>query len=159
VSQESTIPNAGLGVFTTIEKKPGDSLGNGDVAFPILELDFYNQQNAEKEDDFSDDPFEDYVWDGITMGMGMEIEEGESVNTLWPGLDCVINSLIPLENVQRAFPRHNSHGDPLPYMPHRARHPAAGSMTTYRSAITLVKREIPAGGELFKVCSVCGIIV
>lgn len=122
------------------------------MAFPALEIYFYNRHRGNV-----DDPFEDYQWDGATMGMGMEVEEGAKVETIWPGLDCVINSLIPLENVNRAFPRHNSHGDFLPYMPHRAKHPGAGSITPYRSATTLVKRDIPAGGELFKVSLSFGI--
>ena len=120
------------------------------MAFPLLDLAFYNEQMGHGVYAQHFDPFIDYIWDGNTMGMGMEVEESRTVTTLWPGLDCVINSLIPLINVHRAFPRHNSHGDPLPYMPHRAKHPAAGSITTYRSATTKAKRDIPAGGELFK---------
>jgi len=33
---ESTIPHAGLGIFTAIEKKPDETISNGDVAFPII---------------------------------------------------------------------------------------------------------------------------
>ena len=83
------------------------------------------------------------------MGMGRESTNAE-VTTLWPGLDCAINSLIPLENVHRAFPLHSSHGDDLPYLPHRSVDPGAGAMTTYRAAQTIVKKAIPSGGELFK---------
>ena len=96
-------------------------------------------------------PFDDYVWDGVTMGMGKEIEDGGDLTALWPGIDCVINCLIPLENVARAFPKHTSHGDQLPYMPHRARDPGSGAITTYRSGETYVTRPVPVGGELFKV--------
>lgn len=156
--KESTIPNAGVGVFTAVPKENGDTIGNGDVVFPLLELPWYNgveQLGLEYYEDYYD-PFEDYVWDGITMGMGMESDAGfDAVTALWPGLDCAINCLIPLENVHRSFPQHNSHGDDLPYMPHRARDPGAGAVTTYRSAIqTVVKRDVPAGGELFKVSTV-----
>lgn len=122
-------------------------MGNGDVVFPLLDIPAYNAFAP-----IQVDPFENYVWDGTTMGMGKEVaEETGTVTTLWPGLDCAINCLIPLENVYRAFPQHNSHGDPLPYMPHRARDPGAGAITTYRSGRTVVKRDVPAGGELFKV--------
>eukprot|EP00339_Tiarina_fusa_P007328 CAMPEP_0117075162 /NCGR_PEP_ID=MMETSP0472-20121206/52993_1 /TAXON_ID=693140 ORGANISM="Tiarina fusus, Strain LIS" /NCGR_SAMPLE_ID=MMETSP0472 /ASSEMBLY_ACC=CAM_ASM_000603 /LENGTH=84 /DNA_ID=CAMNT_0004800557 /DNA_START=16 /DNA_END=266 /DNA_ORIENTATION=+ len=39
---DSTIPFAGLGIFTTVEKKVGDTVGNGDICFPLLELDWHN---------------------------------------------------------------------------------------------------------------------
>jgi hypothetical protein len=35
---ESTIPHAGYGVFSAIELKPNDMIGNGDVAFALLDL-------------------------------------------------------------------------------------------------------------------------
>ena len=97
-----------------------------------------------------DNDFADYVWDGTTMGMGREID-GPDNKALWPGLDCSINCLLPLENVEVAFPQHLSHGDHLPYMPHRKKDPGAGAITTYRDGKTHVSRDIPSGGELFKV--------
>ena len=33
---ESTIPGAGLGIFTTTEKQPGDTVGSGDVCLPNI---------------------------------------------------------------------------------------------------------------------------
>ena len=58
---ESTIPNAGLGVFSTVEKKVGDNVGNGDVCFPLIELDWHNGYVFDSNPYFN--PFEDYVWD------------------------------------------------------------------------------------------------
>ena len=142
---ESTIPNAGLGVFSTVEKKVGDNVGNGDVCFPLIELDWHNGYVFDSNPYFN--PFEDYVWDGKTMGMGKECDE--VVTALWPGLDCAINCNIPLENVKRSFPKHPSHGTPL-NLPHRSKDPGAGAITPYRSAKTTVTRHVPAGGELFK---------
>lgn len=151
----STIPNAGLGVYSGVQKLVGDEVGNGDLAFPLLELDWhhnYAMDPGNPDFDFFD-PFSNYVWDGATMGMGMETGEQGEMTALWPGMDCAINCMIPLENVKRAFPRHNSHQDTElnDYMPHRSKDPAAGAVTTYRSGNTIVTREIPAGGELFKV--------
>jgi hypothetical protein len=34
----STIPGAGYGVFSATEKKPGDTIGNGDVAFALVDV-------------------------------------------------------------------------------------------------------------------------
>ena len=33
---ESTIPGAGLGIFTAAEKHPGDAVGYGDVCIPVV---------------------------------------------------------------------------------------------------------------------------
>ncbi len=134
-----------------MEKQIGDKIGNGDPSFPLLRLTWNNEQTPRDENRSLVDPFEDYVWDGFRMGMGNEVEEGGMVTTLWPGLDCIVNSHMPLQNLGHTFPQHNSHGDYLPYMPHRGRDPAAGAITTYRSAQTLVKKHVPPGGELFKV--------
>ena len=58
---ESTIPNAGLGIFTAIAKEEGDTVGNGDVCIPLLDMSWHNG------DDFFN-PFADYVWAGEVMG-------------------------------------------------------------------------------------------
>lgn len=63
---ESTIPNAGLGIFSAVERKPGDSVGHGDICIPILDLNNYHGHVW--------NPFNDYVWAGEVMGMKLEIE-------------------------------------------------------------------------------------
>lgn len=63
---ESTIPKAGLGIFSAIERKPGDIVGSGDVCLPLFD------PKSHHGDPFN--PFEDYVWLGEDMGMKMEIE-------------------------------------------------------------------------------------
>jgi hypothetical protein len=35
---QSTIPHAGLGIFTGIPRAPGDTLGSGDVLIPVVDL-------------------------------------------------------------------------------------------------------------------------
>jgi hypothetical protein len=63
---ESTIPNGGLGIFSAIERNPGDVLGAGDVCLPLYD------PKSHHDDTFN--PFEDYVWLGEDMGMKMETE-------------------------------------------------------------------------------------
>mmetsp|Transcript_27705 Transcript_27705/g.67436 ORF Transcript_27705/g.67436 Transcript_27705/m.67436 type:complete len:101 (+) Transcript_27705:191-493(+) len=41
---ESTIPIAGLGVFSVIERNPGDIVGYGDRCIPILDLNDYTKR-------------------------------------------------------------------------------------------------------------------
>ena len=63
---QSTIPEAGLGVFTGISRNPGDIIGAGDVCIPLLDPGLYHDNLF--------DPFDDYVWMGEDMGMKMEME-------------------------------------------------------------------------------------
>lgn len=55
---QSTIPNAGLGIFSGIELHAGDSVGHGDVSIPIF--------------NFTPDEIYDYIWAGEVMGMKLE---------------------------------------------------------------------------------------
>eukprot|EP00980_Cylindrotheca_fusiformis_P003665 scaffold818_cov136-Cylindrotheca_fusiformis.AAC.31 len=132
---ESTIPNAGLGIFSAVELNPGDSVGDGDVCIPILDL------NNHHSDPFN--PFTDYVWAGEVMGMKLEVESGDT-EALCPGLDCAINCNLALINVAKATPVYDDGGL------HRAAHAGAGAITPYHNGTTLVTRKVPAGGELFK---------
>ena len=135
---ESTLPNAGLGIFTTVSKEKGDAIGNGDVALPFIDFWFNNDQ---KGGFFY--PFSDYVWNGNEMGMSTEVDS-DDVETYWPGLDCMVNCNLALLNVAKAEPIYDEGGL------HRSTHPGAGAISPYHNGTTFVKRHIPAGGELFK---------
>ena len=133
----STIPNAGLGIFTAVELNVGDKVGHGDVCFPIVELKIHHPETF--------NPFDDYIWAGEVMGMIMEAGPSSDVEALCPGLDCAINSLLPLINVGKALPEHDNYAGL-----HRSKYPGAGAITPYHNGTTLVQRRIPPGGELFK---------
>eukprot|EP00980_Cylindrotheca_fusiformis_P003682 scaffold818_cov136-Cylindrotheca_fusiformis.AAC.48 len=132
---QSTIPNAGLGIFSAIERQPGDGIGEGDVCLPLFD------PNSHHGEPFN--PFEDYVWLGEDMGMHMEIDS--VVTAFCPGLDCAINCNLALVNVDKSDLTFDTVGL------HRALHPGAGANTPYHNATTKATRKIPAGGELFKV--------
>jgi hypothetical protein len=133
---ESTIPGAGLGIFSGVTKHAGDSVGNGDVCIPFLNIYWHN----DNEFFF---PMSDYVWDGNFMGMQMEGKE-DDINAYWPGLDCAVNCHLALLNVEKATPKYDEGGL------HRGIHPGAGAISPYHNGTTLVSRTIPEGGELFK---------
>ena len=135
---ESTIPNAGMGIFSRIERKVGDLVGDGDVAIPILDLSLHM---SEKEPYFN--PTGNYLWDGTNMGMGTEVWS-EDVNAYWPGINCAVNCFAPLINLEHSTPIYDS------AKVHRHRHPGAGAFTPYHLGISSVSYPIPAGGELFK---------
>jgi hypothetical protein len=133
---ESTIPNAGLGIFTSISKEKGETVGNGDICLPFIDIHWHN-------DDGFFYPFADYVWDGKFMGMNQEVGTYD-VEAYWPGLDCAVNCNLALLNVVKAVPEYDEAGT------HRTEHPGAGAFTPYHKGTTEVRRSIPPGGELFK---------
>jgi hypothetical protein len=132
---ESTIPGAGLGIFSGVERNVGDEVGDGDVCIPIMELDWHHKGTF--------NPFNDYVWAGEVMGMKMEVGSSD-IEALCPGLDCAINCNLALINVGKATPVYDEAGL------HRSRDPGAGGITPYHNGTTKVTRKIPPGGELFK---------
>jgi hypothetical protein len=131
----STIPNAGLGIFSAIELNPGDIVGEGDVCIPITQLYEHHKDPH--------NPFKDYVWAGEVMGMKLEVE-GFDMEAFCPGLDAAINCNLALTNVEKANPVFDD------ARLHRQSHPGAGAITPYHNGTTRVERRIPAGGELFK---------
>lgn len=137
----STIPGAGLGIFTSIDRANGTVIGTSDVTIPIIDLFWHH---TEEEDDLFFWILSEYVWDGKKM-CGMHAEtELENIDAYVPGLDCAINCHLGLINVDRTLPEYDT------TLPHRAQHHGAGSMTPYWSSETVATVSIPAGSELFK---------
>jgi hypothetical protein len=146
----STIPHAGLGIFTTVPKSKGDLIGQGDVFLPLFEMDWHNDKGKKAPSGNETayvtyfNPFSDYVWTGESMGMSTEVESTD-VHAMCPGLDAAINCNLALLNVGKALPVWDDGGL------HRSRDPGAGALTPYHNGTTpILYRDIPAGGELFK---------
>ena len=77
--------------------------------------------------------------------MGMTAEtDSDDVEAYCPGLDCAVNCNPALLNVAKSTPMHDEAGL------HRSKDPGSGARSPYHNGTTLVTREIPAGGELFK---------
>ena len=133
---ESTIPNAGLGIFSTVQRRKGEKVGNGDKAIPLVDIYWHNDPGFYY-------PMADYIWNGNVMGMTEEVEK-DDIDAYWPGLDCMINCNLALINVEKAIPKYDEAGF------HRSTHPGAGAISYYNNGTTEVIRDVPAGGELFK---------
>lgn len=145
---ESTIPNAGLGIFTGAAKEIGDTLGNGDKAIPLVDMNWHGGSYDIDADDIEStdffNPTQNYVWHGIGMGMDHETESKNDITAFWPGIDAMINCNLGLLNVIKSTPIYDEAGL------HRNLHPGAGGITPYDGVPSNVIRSIPAGGELFK---------
>jgi hypothetical protein len=119
---ESTIPNAGLGIFTATAKKPLDPIGSGDVCIPNIDINYHNPLPVF-------DPFQAYYWKGSSMGMSRESHSND-VEAFCPGVDSAINCNLALINTHKSHPTY----DYAQF--HRSRNPGAGALTPYHNGTT-----------------------
>jgi hypothetical protein len=134
---ESTIPGAGLGIFVGHDMAPGDAVGPGDIAIPIVDVSWH----LDTRDYFS--PFADYQWEGGVMGMAQDTDDAD-IEAFCPGLDCAINCHLALINVGKSVPLWDEAGL------HRYTSPGTGAISPYHNGTTRVLEFVPKGGELFK---------
>jgi len=90
----STLPNAGLGVFTAIPRSVNSTIPS-DLCIPFTNIDEYDEFNV----------FKDYYWAGRSMGMQDQDE------ALCYGMDCLVNCHLPLINVAKAQPTYMDRQD------------------------------------------------
>lgn len=133
----STIPGAGLGIFTAVQLEEDDELP-GDVILPSIDSRGYSRRNF-----FA--PFVDFQWRASVLGMEMETFNDDDIGAFCPGIDALVNCHFLLNNVHRGdFQYDDGIGG------HRSKSPSAGSMTPFNNASTVVSSRIRAGGEFFK---------
>ena len=131
---KSTIPGAGLGIFSGVDRQPGEIIGNGDVMIPVpdiwLHLRALGDEFENRDDYFHINPLADFVWLGTELGMQREssytiIGETEYIWGYAPGLDAAINCHQGLNNVEKGAPDFSVVGL------HRSKDPGAGAFTPY----------------------------
>ena len=146
---ESTIPGAGLGAFTGIDRQPGDIIGRGEVMVPIYDVSYHLQALGPKIAKRSDwdylDPTRDYVWYGADLGMQYETAHPQDhVSGIAYGLDAAINCHLALYNADKEYTSYD-----FAHL-HRSLDPGIGAFTPYHNASTFAARTLVAGSELFK---------
>ena len=136
----STIPNAGLGVFSTRPLQKGQFVdAPTDLCIPIMD-----QAWHVGPDDFFW-TLSEYVWNGDAMGMEVESEFPDGVKAFCVGaMDSATNCNPALINVGTSEPYWDTANL------HRSTDVGAGAFSQYRGGETPVKMDVPAGGELFK---------
>ena len=95
----STIPDAGLGIFTTVQLKPNELIGYGDMVIPLPRI-----------PSSLPNPFEDYSWNGRVYRGGWD--------AFAPGLQSLTNSHLALLNVQQVKPASNVFPDAVDSTPY-----------------------------------------
>ena len=140
---ESSIPGAGLGLYTAHSIAAGSKVGSfpddprsaavTDLCFALVEFEELGQETI----------VSDYWWDSGMMGTEVE---GEEVASLCPGFGMVLNGHMLYAGVEIGFPTKDDGGL------HRATSPGAGAITHYHDTNGTAKFDIPAGSELFIDC-------
>ena len=133
----STIPGAGLGMFAGKDYREGETVMEGDLVIPLIEMKWHNPES----DWFL---WNDYDWNSDEFfGMTEETEDENMVKGASPGVGAAINCILPLVNLQSSQTRLDSAGL------HRAKDPGAGAITPYHDRQGHASQDIPAGQELF----------
>lgn len=144
---QSTVPNAGLGIFTTVGREVGDFVGDGDVVLPVVDLWYHISAHGESFAAHFLDPTADYVWFGPELGIFESAHcysTTEHMVAFASGLDAAINCNLALNNVDKTLPEYDLN------QLHRSTDPGTGAFTPYHKVRTYVTHPIPPGGELFK---------
>jgi len=136
---KSTIPNAGLGVFTAVDIEMNEFIGYGDPAIPIVDIDFHNDASAVKEDYHW--LLDDYTWKSAAAGPDMQ-QEADKTSAYISGFGALPNCHMRLKNIRETFNEYDTAGVT------RA-DPGIGAFTGYHSRRTYSTTSIDAGQELF----------
>ncbi|KAL7514953.1 hypothetical protein ACHAXN_012227 [Cyclotella atomus] len=132
---QSTIPNAGLGIFTGIPLQPNQSIAEPDLIVPITDV----QWNAAEDLDFHF-LWTDYSWMTSEVGMETDMHDGSA---LVIGTGCMPNCNYALINAYEGKPSYNH------VNLHRSKDPGVSGFTGFHNQKMIALESIPAGGEIF----------
>jgi hypothetical protein len=128
---QSSIPNAGIGIFTASDLAEGAFVGEPEMLVPLTDIMFQNHWLID-----------DVQWDtGLDPRLYFESHHANSI--YYPGFGAQINCHMGLNNVDHTLPTYNSAGY------HRAQDPGAGGFTNWHGMGNKVLRDTKAGEELF----------
>ncbi|KAL9182949.1 hypothetical protein ACHAXT_004228 [Thalassiosira profunda] len=141
---ESTIPNAGLGVFAGTSFKENEMIGRvGDAAFPTVDHDWHNSPASgglsKHEGDYHW-PLTNYDWNAPDIGMDSEAED---VSVTVTGFGAAPNCHFRLLNVHEHEATYDNAGVD------RYTDPGAGASTPWFNRSSTAVRDIEAGSELY----------
>lgn len=141
---ESTIPNAGLGMFTGVPVEEGQLLGRvGDAAFATVDQDWHMSPATGMISKHSGDyhwPLTNYDWNAPDIGLG---DEAEDVSVTVNGFGAAPNCHFSLLNVDEHAATYDAAGL------NRYTSPGAGAITPYWNRTSTAMRDIAAGSELY----------
>jgi len=135
---ESTIPNAGMGMFTAVDLPKGALVGSPDVAVPVIDPNWHNRAHYQHDDYHF--LYENYFWSARSMRM---VDIADSVGVMSHGFGALANSHQGLMNLDEGVPRFDGGGL------HRSRDVGAGQFSPYHDREVRTTGAVPTGSELF----------
>ncbi|GKY97920.1 hypothetical protein MPSEU_000750000 [Mayamaea pseudoterrestris] len=135
----STIPGAGLGMFSGKNYKENDFLTSGDLLVPLIDLQAHNG-----DIDIHDLVLQSYYWLTYSMPAFMQSEASHTL-AFSPGAGAALNCFFPLINTQ-AWEEETLFGQEGL---HRSNDPGVGAFSPYYNRTTYATRDIKGGEELF----------
>ena len=154
----STIPGAGFGLYTGVDRAAGQDVTPGDASIPIVDLEWnngqYEQQDDENntnedddDDDDSDEKILHFLWDEYTWSaeafVGMKDESTSTdVHGASFGIGALPNCLFSNINTEESYTQLSS---PL----HRSKDPGAGAISPYWDRRGVAMEDMVAGQEIF----------
>ena len=146
---ESSIPNAGMGMFTTVPYSTNEPIGHSELGILIHDAD-HHYPNSKP----SKDLFENYVWGKNMLTDG--IFEANTGKCMFPGVGMMVNAFPGLTNMlqQEFSPRKNwQDGDDslaIEGGKHEIRTDAGkGASSSHSGVRTFATKNIRPGDELF----------
>eukprot|EP00956_Cyclotella_meneghiniana_P034746 scaffold107994_cov70-Cyclotella_meneghiniana.AAC.1 len=141
---QSTIPHAGLGMFTGTSLKEGQLIGRvGDIAFATTDQDWHNSPpghfSTKSEGDYHW-PLTNYDWHAKDIGME---NEAEDISVTVTGFGAAPNCHFRLLNAEEHMAEYDGGGLS------RYTSPGAGGISTWVNRTTTAAWDIDAGSELF----------
>jgi len=127
---ESSIPNAGMGMFSGINVEEGDIFGNPDISLPWFDVTDNDQSMLKR-----------YIWLGYTMGIDNESDNVEVFN---PGTLSLVNGHTFLDNVKISNTVIKDQQNL-----HRSKDAGFGAFSPYVNVQVEAMEPIIAGQELF----------
>ena len=128
---QSSIPNAGLGVYTSVDFKKGDYIGEGELMIPITDLPYTEHWLVD-----------DVQWD-VDIDPRLYFESNEHNSIFYPGFGAQINCHMGLNNAEHSKPKYDSAGM------HRTKDPGVGAFTNWYDMPNIALRNVKAGEGLF----------
>eukprot|EP00590_Aulacoseira_subarctica_P004811 CAMPEP_0172424550 /NCGR_PEP_ID=MMETSP1064-20121228/26280_1 /TAXON_ID=202472 /ORGANISM="Aulacoseira subarctica , Strain CCAP 1002/5" /LENGTH=279 /DNA_ID=CAMNT_0013166741 /DNA_START=141 /DNA_END=976 /DNA_ORIENTATION=+ len=130
----SSIPNAGIGVYTSVPFQTGDRIGENELLIPIVHF---------PQDDDDGWLIDDVRW-GVWIDPRLYYEANSDTTQIFlPGLGAAINCNFELNNVGHKTPKFDSAGL------HRSKDPGVGAFTYWHDTPNIATRDIQPGEELF----------
>jgi hypothetical protein len=134
VMAQSSLPNAGWGVFSMVDRQKGTEITRGDIVIQITDPNPEHHLNGMKL------LVDEYAWQGQDTGGQFE---GTNVLSLVPGLGMIANSYYKHHNILPLAPQVDEGGLT------RFDSPGAGAITHYHNYSWFAQKELYAGDELF----------